>query len=75
MDLDDIARERLEDGVIRQCRRVVVTALTRVFATRVFAYTVASEFGCIITGEAFMFLRIPQKDYSQLFYVSSCPRR
>ena len=70
MDLDDIARERLEDGVIRQCRRVVVTALTRVFA-----YTIASEFGCIITGEAFMFLRIPQKDYSQLFYVSSCPRR
>ena len=70
MDLGDIVKEQPEEDVTRQCHRVVVAVLAQAFA-----YTVASEFGCIITGEAFTFLRIPQSDYSQLCYASSCPRR
>lgn len=52
MDLDDIVQEQLEEDVTRQCQRLVAAVITQAFA-----YMIASglEFGCVFTGEAFIF--------------------
>jgi hypothetical protein len=70
MDLYDIVQEQLEEDVTRRCQRLVAAVITQAFA-----YMIASglEFGCVFTGEAFIFLRIPEDDCSRVYYALSVP--
>ncbi|KIW80567.1 hypothetical protein Z517_07183 [Fonsecaea pedrosoi CBS 271.37] len=58
MVLDDIIQEQLEEDVSRKCQRLVAAVLTQAFASMIAARL---EFGCVFTGEAMVFLRIPEE--------------
>ncbi|KIW99707.1 uncharacterized protein Z518_11120 [Rhinocladiella mackenziei CBS 650.93] len=68
--LDDIVQEQPEEDVERRCQRLVAAVVTQAFA-----YMISSrlEFGCVFTGEAFIFLRIPEDDYSRVHYALAVP--
>ncbi|KIW85223.1 hypothetical protein Z517_00613 [Fonsecaea pedrosoi CBS 271.37] len=70
MDLDDIVQERLDEDVTRRCQRLVAAVLTQTFAYMIAARV---ELGCVFTGEAFIFLRIPEDDCYRLEYALAVP--
>jgi hypothetical protein len=54
MDLADVLRE--DDTSQEQFRRLIAAAITEAFSSMVQA---GLEYGCVCTGEAFIFLRVP----------------
>ncbi|KIW85482.1 hypothetical protein Z517_00873 [Fonsecaea pedrosoi CBS 271.37] len=71
IDLDDIVQENLDEDIPRRCQRLVAAVLTQAFTCMIAARL---EFGCVFTGEALTFLRVPEDDYSCLQYALAVPQ-
>ncbi|OAL35138.1 hypothetical protein AYO20_05615 [Fonsecaea nubica] len=71
MDLDDIVQEKLDEDIPQRCQRLVAAVLTQAFA-----YMIAArlEFSYVFTGEALIFLRVPEDDCSCLQYALAVPQ-
>jgi hypothetical protein len=70
MDLDEIVEQKDDESVAVRCRRLVAAVITQGFSYMVKA---GLEYGEIYTGEATIFLRIPD-DPSTVYYALSVPK-
>lgn len=71
MILEDVIRvhevETLRDG----SRRLMAAVITQAFS---YMISLGTEFGCVFTGEAFIFLRVPVEDCTTVYYFLSVPQ-
>jgi hypothetical protein len=70
MSLADVIVYRDTDGPKEQCRRLLAAIITQAFSYMILA---GQEFGCIRTGEASIFLRVPE-DFTTVYYFLSVPQ-
>ncbi|KFZ13460.1 hypothetical protein V502_06597 [Pseudogymnoascus sp. VKM F-4520 (FW-2644)] len=70
MNLDEVVEEGENESVAIRCRRLVAAVITQGFSYMV---KVGVEYGEIYTGEATIFLRIPD-DPSTVYYYLSVPK-
>jgi hypothetical protein len=70
MNLDEVVEEGENESVAIRCRRLVAAVITQGFSYMVKA---GVEYGEIYTGEATIFLRIPD-DPSIVYYSLSVPK-
>ncbi|KAF2644398.1 hypothetical protein P280DRAFT_467026 [Massarina eburnea CBS 473.64] len=70
MELEDVIRWREVDTPQDRFRRLIAAVITQAFSYMV---TIGSEYGCICTGEAFIFLRVPD-DPRTVYYFLSVPK-
>ncbi|KAH8586479.1 hypothetical protein B0O99DRAFT_695423 [Bisporella sp. PMI_857] len=70
MDLNDVVEQCDNESVAVRCRRLVAAVITQGFSYMVKA---GLEYGQIYTGEATIFLRIPD-DPSTVYYALSVPK-
>jgi len=70
MELEDVVRCRETEGPQDQFRRLVAAAITQAFSYMVQA---GVEYGYVCTGEAFIFLRVPE-DPKMVYYFLSVPK-
>ncbi len=71
MNLDEIVEEGESENTTIRCRRLVAAVITQCFSYMVKA---GVEYGEIYTGEATIFLRIPD-DPSTVYYALSVPKK
>jgi len=71
MDVDDIVQEHLNEDATRKCQRLVAAVITQAFSYMV---TSGLETSCVYTGDAIIFLRIPEDNPSQVYYSLAVPR-
>ncbi|KAE8549038.1 hypothetical protein EYB25_007553 [Talaromyces marneffei] len=71
MELDRIVRYQKEESPEDTCRRVVAAVITQLSH---YMYESGNEYGCVATGEAFIFLRVPHDRPSTVLYYLSVPR-
>ncbi|TWU70660.1 hypothetical protein ED733_000492 [Metarhizium rileyi] len=69
--LEEIIRVQENEGPEVTCRRVIAAVITQAFSYMV---TGGVEYGYVCTGEAFIFLRVLQKDPSTVYYYLSIPK-
>lgn len=69
-DVDDIVQVYPDEDDTRKYQRLVAAVITQAFSYMV---TSGLETGSICTGEAFIFLRIPEDDPSQVYYSLAVP--
>jgi hypothetical protein len=71
LDFNDVVRER-ESEEPRDCFRGLIGAII----TQTFSYMIKAglEYGCVCTGEAFIFLRVPFDDPTIVYYFLSVPK-
>ncbi|OCL01491.1 hypothetical protein AOQ84DRAFT_434837 [Glonium stellatum] len=70
MELEEVVRCRETDSPQDHFRRLVAAIITQAFSYMVQA---GLEYGCICTGEAFIFLRVPD-DPRMIYYFLSVPK-
>ncbi|KAF2182685.1 hypothetical protein K469DRAFT_636613 [Zopfia rhizophila CBS 207.26] len=70
MELEDVIRYRETDTPQDHFRRLIAAVITQAFSYMVRA---GLEYGCICTGEAFIFLRVPD-DPRTVYYFLSVPK-
>uniref|UniRef100_A0A093VE36 Putative AAA family ATPase y4kL n=1 Tax=Talaromyces marneffei PM1 TaxID=1077442 RepID=A0A093VE36_TALMA len=71
MELDRIVRYQKDESPEDICRRVVAAVVTQLSN---YMYDSGNEYGCIATGEAFIFLRVPHHKPSTVLYYLSVPK-
>ena len=71
MDLDRIVRYQKDESPEDICRRVVAAVITQLSH---YMYEGRNEYGCVATGEAFIFLRVPDDNFSTVLYYLSVPQ-
>jgi hypothetical protein len=72
MDLDHIVRYQKDESPEDICRRVVAAVITQ---PAHYMYEIGCKYGCISTGEAYIFLQIPyDEDPSIVRYYLSVPK-
>uniref|UniRef100_A0A093VMC0 Reticulocyte-binding protein 2 like a n=1 Tax=Talaromyces marneffei PM1 TaxID=1077442 RepID=A0A093VMC0_TALMA len=71
MELDHIVRYQKDESPEDICRRVVAAIITQ---PADYMYKGGYEYGCVSTGEAYIFLRIPDDDPSTVLYFLSVPK-
>uniref|UniRef100_A0A093URP4 Putative cell division control protein 7 like 2 n=1 Tax=Talaromyces marneffei PM1 TaxID=1077442 RepID=A0A093URP4_TALMA len=72
MDLDQIVRYQKDESPEDICRRVVAAVITQ---PAHYMYEIGCKYGCISTGEAYIFLQIPyEEDPSIVRYYLSVPK-
>ncbi|EED22749.1 conserved hypothetical protein [Talaromyces stipitatus ATCC 10500] len=71
MELDRIVRYQKDESPEDICRRVVAAVITQAAH---YMYEGGYEYGCVSTGEAFIFLRVPYEDPSTVLYYLSVPK-
>ncbi|EAW11094.1 uncharacterized protein ACLA_067310 [Aspergillus clavatus NRRL 1] len=71
MELDRIVRYQKDESPEDICRRVVAAVVTQLSN---YMYDSGNEYGCIATGEAFIFLRVPHDIPSTVLYYLSVPK-
>ncbi|KAF2416655.1 hypothetical protein EJ08DRAFT_98933 [Tothia fuscella] len=67
MDLDDVVRWGDNESAEEQFRRLIAAIITQAFFYMVQA---GLEYGCICTGEATIFLRVPENPSTVYYYLS-----
>ncbi|KAF2194998.1 hypothetical protein K469DRAFT_648552 [Zopfia rhizophila CBS 207.26] len=70
MELDDVIRCRETDTPRERFRRLMAAVITQAFSYMV---KIGLEYGCVCTGEAFVFLRVPD-DPRTVHYFLSVPK-
>ena len=70
MDLDKVLCLQKEESPEDVCRRTVAAVITQTFSYMVHG---GLEYGYVCTGEAFIFLRVPDNDPSTVYYYLSVP--
>ncbi|KAF2627869.1 hypothetical protein BU25DRAFT_410518 [Macroventuria anomochaeta] len=70
MDLDDVVTCREAEGPQDRFRRLIAAIVTQAFSYMV---RVGVEYGCVCTGEASIFLRVPH-DPTTVYYFLSVPK-
>ncbi|KAI1003972.1 hypothetical protein K3495_g4241 [Podosphaera aphanis] len=67
MDLNEVVTYGQNHGARAKCTQLVAAAITRVFS-----YTIQAEleYGCIWTGKAIIFLRLPENPRTILNHLS-----
>ncbi|PSN73790.1 hypothetical protein BS50DRAFT_607293 [Corynespora cassiicola Philippines] len=70
MDLEDVIRCQETDTPRHRCRRLMAAVITQAFS---YMIKIGSEYGCVCTGEAFVFLRVPD-DPRTVHYFLSVPK-
>ena len=70
MNLEDVIRWREVDTPRDRFRRLIAAVITQAFSYMV---KIGSEYGCVCTGEAFIFLRVPD-DPRAVYYFLSVPK-
>jgi len=70
MCLDDVVSLKDTDGPKERCRRLVAAVITQAFSYMIQA---GLQFGCVRSGEASIFLRVPD-DPSTVHYFLSVPK-
>jgi hypothetical protein len=71
MEVDQVVCYQEHETPQDICRRVVAAVITQAFS---YMITAGLEFGYVCTGEAFIFLRVPLKDPSTVYYYLSAPK-
>jgi hypothetical protein len=71
MELDRIVRYQKDESPEDTCRRVVAAVITQLSH---YMYESGNEYGCVATGEAFIFLRVPHDRPSTILYYLSVPK-
>lgn len=71
MELDRIVRYQKDETPEDICRRVVAAVITQLSH---YMYEGGNEYGCVVTGEAFIFLRVPYDNPSTVLYYLSVPQ-
>ncbi|KAF2105268.1 hypothetical protein BDV96DRAFT_592779 [Lophiotrema nucula] len=70
MVLEDVIRRKKSDDPRDRFRRLIAAVITQVFSYMV---KIGSEYGCVGTGEATIFLKIPE-DPTTVYYFLSVPK-
>ncbi|KAF1992918.1 hypothetical protein P154DRAFT_528154 [Amniculicola lignicola CBS 123094] len=70
MELDEVVRCRETDTPRDRFRRLIAAVITQAFSYMV---KLGVEYGCVCTGEAFVFLRVPD-DPRTVYYFLSVPK-
>ncbi|KAJ9641102.1 hypothetical protein H2199_005770 [Coniosporium tulheliwenetii] len=70
MELEDVVRCRETDSPQDHFRRLLAAIITQTFS---YMFQAGLEYGCICTGEAFIFLRVPD-DPRTVYYFLSVPK-
>ena len=70
VDLDDVVSIKDTDGTKEHCRRLVAAVIVQAFSYMISA---GVRFGCVRTGEASIFLKVPD-DPRTVFYFLSVPK-
>ena len=70
MKLEDIILCRETETPQDRCRRLIAAVITQAFSYMV---KIGVEYGCVCTGEAFVFLRVPD-DPRTVYYFLSVPK-
>jgi len=70
MEVEDVVRWREVDAPQDRFRRLIAAVVTQAFSYMV---KIGSEYGCVCTGEAYIFLRVPD-DPSTVYYFLSVPK-
>ncbi|OJD26199.1 hypothetical protein ACJ73_02430 [Blastomyces percursus] len=71
MNLDEVLRLQEEESPQDICRRVVAAIITQAFSYMIHC---GVEFGLVCTGEAYIYLRVPENDPSTVYYYLSVPQ-
>ncbi|OKL55242.1 hypothetical protein UA08_09486 [Talaromyces atroroseus] len=67
MVLEDVLRYQEDESPEDICRRVVAAVIAQAAH---YMYEGGHEYGCVCTGEAFIFLRVPDNPSTVLYYLS-----
>ncbi|KAF2202014.1 hypothetical protein GQ43DRAFT_12038 [Delitschia confertaspora ATCC 74209] len=67
INLDDIVTIRVKESIKRQCQHLLAAVITQAYSYMVQA---GLEYGCIHTGEAIIFLRVPEDPRTVYYYLS-----
>ncbi|KAF1809208.1 hypothetical protein P152DRAFT_172672 [Eremomyces bilateralis CBS 781.70] len=70
MKLEDVIRYQESDAPRNRFRRLIAAIITQAFSYMINA---GVEYGCVCTGEAFIFLRVPEMDPGTVHYFLSVP--
>ncbi|KAI7976015.1 hypothetical protein EIK77_000928 [Talaromyces pinophilus] len=70
MELDRIVRYQERESPEDICRRTIAAVVTQLSD---YMYASGIEYGCMTTGEAFIFLRVPHRTPSTVLYYLSVP--
>jgi hypothetical protein len=70
MELEEVVRCRETDSPQQQFRRLVAVIITQAYSDMVRS---GLEYGCVCTGEAYIFLRVPD-DPKTVYYFLSVPK-
>lgn len=70
MDVDEVICFQDNESSEDLCRRVIAAIITQTFSYMIKA---GLEYGYVCTGEAFIFLRVPDNDPSTVYYFLSVP--
>lgn len=70
MELDDVIQHHETDTLPNRFRRIIAAVITQAFSYMV---KIGVEYGCVCTGEAFIFLRVPD-DPRTVYYFLSVPK-
>ncbi|BDD62665.1 hypothetical protein MAP00_007627 [Monascus purpureus] len=71
MELDRIIQYQKDESPEDICRRVVAAVITQLSH---YMYEGGNEYGCVATGEAFIFLQVPHDSPSTILYYLSVPK-
>ncbi|EED14486.1 metalloprotease m41 ftsh, putative [Talaromyces stipitatus ATCC 10500] len=71
MELDHIVRYQKDESPEDICRRVVAAVITQLSH---YMYEGGNEYGCVVPGEAFIFLRVLYSNSSTVLYYLSVPQ-
>lgn len=69
MELEDVVQDREKNTEADNCRRLIAAVITQAFSYMV---QIGVEYGCVCTGEAYVFLRVPE-DPRTVYYFLSVP--
>ena len=67
MELEEVVRRRKTDSPQDHFRRLIAAVITQAFSYMVQA---GLEYGCVCTGEAFIFLRVPYNPKTVYYFLS-----
>ncbi|KAJ5584704.1 uncharacterized protein N7459_004504 [Penicillium hispanicum] len=70
MDLDEVLRLQEDESPEDICRRTMAAVITQTFSYMIHG---GLEYGFVCTGEAYIFLRVPDNDPSTIYYYLSVP--
>jgi hypothetical protein len=71
MVLDDVLHYQEDESPEDTCRRVVDAVITQAAH---YMYEGGYKYGCVCTGEAYIFLQVPHNNYSTVLYYLSVPK-